>query len=133
MVSAIESRVVVATDGFIAAARDAEQRHASLLRLLGRILCEITPSDLDSEEASILIGALEPAVTRKITNDANPAISRIPPVRQLRAMLDCLHPADLSATETIVVLTVLVPVHSRVVTARAAGRPISRLILECAQ
>ena len=117
-------RVTAAVDGFVSAAQDADDRHVSINRYLAKVFAEITPGDLTRDEASALAEALQPAFQR-VTGAAalSPSLPNI---------LNRVAPRDLSSTEALLVLTLLIPVHSRVITAQAdgaIGRPVQRLLL----
>lgn len=117
-------KVAAAVDGFVSAAQDADDRHASINRYLAKVFAEITPGDLSDDEASALADALQPAFQR-VTGAAALAPS-------LPDMLNRVAPRDLSSTEALLILTLLIPVHSRVIAAQedgAGGRPVQRLLL----
>ena len=119
-----EHQVVGAVNEFMATAQDAELRRASILVYLRTILADVTPA-----ETAVLIDTLRPAYLRFTDGAAGHLIPRI---YQLSQILQRITPSDLSATEALTFLTLLIPVHSRVITARAdgtTGQPLQRLRL----
>ncbi len=119
-------------NGFLAATGDADQRHASINDYLLRVFSGIAPADLSGSEASALVEALDPAFRRVTGTTVSQGAPRVPRASQLREILTRVKPADLSATEAILVLTILMPVHSRAIIARStgtAGQPVQRLLL----
>lgn len=135
------STVSSAAREFLLSTKDAEVRQASVWRYLELIFGEITPADLTDDEAAELLRALRPAYLRTIgadvdggasTNSAPTVVQVVPRLRRLHEVLCRVTPDDLSATEALVVLTLLVPAHSRALTQRAgsgAGRPLHRLVV----
>lgn len=130
MSATAEQQVVGAANGFVTAAQGAGLfRDASVMDYLCKILTEITPADLTSAEAAVLIECLQPAYLRLHETAAD---SRIPRIDELSEILTRVSPTDLTATEALMFLTLLIPVHSRVITARSVsgtGQPLQRLRL----
>lgn len=129
----VEQRVASAANGFVAAARDAADRHASINHYLFTIFAEISPADLTAGESAAVVEALESAFLRVTGMTINHGVASVPRIQQLREVLSTVSPSDLTPSEAIVVLTLLVPVHSRVISARndgAFGRPMQRLLLD---
>ncbi|MGV1006675.1 MAG: hypothetical protein ACOYEV_18335 [Candidatus Nanopelagicales bacterium] len=130
---ATENRFTGLVNGFVAAAGDADDRHASINQYLCNVFADITPADLTDAETTAVAEALEPAFLRVTGTTVNQGAPAIPRAHQLQEILARVAPRDLSATEAILVLTLLMPIHSRVITARAdghTGRPLQRLLLD---
>ncbi len=127
-----EQKFAGLVNAFVAATGDADERHASVNQYLCRVFNDISPADLTTAEAAALVDALEPAFIRVTETSVNRGAPGIPRGTQLREILKRVSPGDLSATEAILVLTILLPVHSRFITAQAdgsSGQPVQRLLL----
>lgn len=132
LVGTAAHKIVELVDEFVAGSGDAEQRHASVNQYLCRIFNDISPADLTGAEAAALVEAFEPAFRRVTGTTVNRGAPAIPRDTQLGQILSRVTPADLSANEALLVLTILIPAHSRAIIARSAGttgRPVQRLLL----
>lgn len=127
-----EHRIVELVGDFVAGARDADERHASVNQYLHRIFSDISPADLTAAEAAALVEAFGPAFRRVSGTTVNQGAPGVPHGIQLGQILAHVTPADLVATEALLVLTIMIPAHSRAIVARSSGtsgRPTQRLLL----
>ena len=132
MVGTAQHKILELVDDFVAGSRDAEQRHASVNEYLRRIFTDISPADLAGVEAAALVEAFGPAFRRVTGASVNRGAPGVPRATQLGQILSQVTPADLSASEALLVLTILIPAHSRALIARSActtGAPVQRLLL----
>lgn len=133
MIEAADNTITGLVNGFVAAAGDADDRHPSVNRYLCQVFTDITPTDLTTDEVAAVVEAFEAAFLRVTGTTVNQGAPGVPHAHQLQEILARVAPHDLSATEAILLLTLLIPVHSRVITDRAAdgtGRPLQRLLLD---